>query len=112
MQIIKDIKNKKKKPDNDSITCEIIKHGLSQNALVSLLLNTMESKGSLQIKKGYYCINNAKESNTNIQNISEMPASGNIDHQSWKEDYLEFKKIIHNELISLKVSIAEKSPFE
>ena len=108
IQIIEDIKNKKKKPDKDSITREAIQQGLSQDTLVSLLLNVMVTEGSLQIKKGSYCINKGKGSNTNTQHLSEMPSLGNIDHQPWTEEYLEFKKFIHDELISLKASMAEK----
>ena len=112
IRIIEDIKNKKKKPEKDSITREAIQQGLSQDTLVSLLLNAMVSEGSLQIKKGSYCINKGKESNTNIQHLSEMPTLGNIDHQPWTEEYLVFKKFALDELISLKVSMAEKFSIE
>ena len=45
IRIIEDIKNKKKKPDKDSIKREAIQQGLSQDTLVSLLLNAMVSEG-------------------------------------------------------------------
>ena len=112
IRIIEDIENKKKKPDKDSITREAIQQGLSQDTLVSLLLSAMVSEGSLQITKGSYCINKGKESNTHIQHLSEMPTLGNIDHQPWTEEYLELKKFVHDELISLKASMAEKFSIE
>ena len=104
---------RKKKPDKDFITREVVKQDLGQDTLVSLLLNAMVSEGSLQIKKSSYCINKGKEPNTDKQYLPEMPTVVNTEHQPWTEDYLEFKKFIHDELISLKTFMSEKpSPEE
>ena len=53
-----------------------------------------------------------KEANTNILHLSKMPTLRNIDHHPWTEEFLEFKKFIHDELISLKTFMEEKFSIE
>ena len=103
-RIIEDIKTRKKKPDKGFITREVAQQGLSQDTLVSLLLDSMVSAGLLHIKKGSYSIGKAKDPSTDKQVLPDIPAVEN----HWAEDYLEFKKVIHDELVSLKASISKK----
>ena len=108
-QIIDDIKTKLKKPDKDFITREVALQGLSHDTLVSLLLDSMVSAGLLHIKKGSYSIGKAKGSSNDKQYLPDSSSVENIEPYPWTEDYLEFKKFIHDELISLKASISKKS---
>ena len=106
--IIEEIKSKKKKPDKDFIIREVAQQGLSQDTLVSLLLDTMVSAGSLCIKKGSYSSDKAKGSINDQQYSPEMPSVANTEHHPWTEDQQDFKKFIHDQIISLTASISKK----
>lgn len=108
-RIIEDIKTKKKKPDKDFITREVAQQGLNQDTLVSLLLDMMVSAGSLHFKKGSYYIDKAKGPSNDEQYLPDIHTVENTEQYSCRGGYLEIKKFIHDELISLKASISQWS---
>ena len=68
----------------------------------------MVSAELLQIKKGSYSIGKDKGSSNDKQYLPDTPSVENTEPYPWTEDYLDFKKFIHDELKSLKASISKR----